>query len=281
MPNFNYSEFILSLWPNIHSFLNSAFISSFLSALAGAGFGVLGAQRLAERATRRKELLDALRQTNALIVLVATITNQALRIKKQHVAPLSTDYFHERKKAEAVNESYLYKNQTGNIEFTFNMLRIPPFEMPIDILKNLSDSTQLMTGKSLALILMVEQSFVGMSHSIKFRTEQIERFKSQDLSTIISIQNYFGLIRRDGCIDSLYHDSIVNVRDYTDDVIFFSVELVEELQAHANNIHKKLLKLTLDAGKVNTVDYSLPRQSGLIPPKENYDGWLSGFKNHE
>ncbi len=79
----------------------------------------------------------------------------------------------------------------------------------------------------------------------------------------------------------LYHDSIVNIRDYTDDVIFFAVELSEELQAHAHNIHKKLLKLTKDVGKVNTVDYSIPRQLGLIPPKDKYNGWLSGFKNHD
>jgi hypothetical protein len=37
--------------------------------MAGAGLDVWGAQRLAEGITRRRELQDALRQANALIVL--------------------------------------------------------------------------------------------------------------------------------------------------------------------------------------------------------------------
>ncbi|MCX4035300.1 hypothetical protein OR604_03550 [Aeromonas caviae] len=277
MPYINSCEYFYSIWPSVKEFLNSAFISAFLSALAGAGLGVLGAQKLTERSVRRKELLDALRQTNALIILVATITNQSLRIKKQHVTPLSSNYFNERDKADTINNT----QSSGRVEFTLDILHIPPFEMPIDALKNLSYSTHLISGKALALIHMVEQSLTGLSYSIQTRTEQIELFKTQDLSSIIFIQNYFGLIRQDGCIDMLYHDSIVNIRDYTDDVIFFAVELSEELQAHAHNIHKKLLKLTKDVGKVNTVDYSIPRQLGLIPPKDKYNGWLSGFKNHD
>src|SRR5690606_36068966 len=98
---------LLEVLESLRGFLNSAFISAFLSALAGAGLGVWGAQRLAARAARRRELLDALRQANALIVLAATISNQALSVKRQHVAPLSTTYFTERKDAEARNEVLL------------------------------------------------------------------------------------------------------------------------------------------------------------------------------
>ncbi|WP_421286124.1 hypothetical protein [Aeromonas veronii] len=281
MTSINFHPFLLDTWHSIPGILNSAFISAFLSSLAGAGLGVLGAQKLAERATRRKELLDALRQANALTVLVATITNQAMRIKEQHIEPLSKSYFDERKRAESINKDYVNGNNNISIEFTLDIFHIPPLSTKTDTLNNLAHSTPLLPGKALALIFMVEQALIEMSHSIKTRSEQIELFKSQDMTSMTSIQNYFGLIRRDGCINLLYHDSIVNVRDYTDDVIFFAVELAEELQAHANNIHKKLLKLTKDAGKVNTVDYSTPRQSGLIPSKKNYEGWLSEFKNHD
>ena len=79
-------------WGSIVGFLNSSFISAFLSALAGAGFGVWGAQSLAERSARAKELLEALRQANAIVVLASTIANQALSVKKQHIKPLSDQY---------------------------------------------------------------------------------------------------------------------------------------------------------------------------------------------
>ncbi|MFM5236636.1 hypothetical protein ACEUAP_04375 [Aeromonas veronii] len=281
MPYQDISESISSLWQVSLEFLNSAFASAFLSALAGAIFGVLGAQRLAERATRRKELLDALRQTNALIVLVATIANQAMSLKKQHIEPLSIDYFKERERAVTLNDFYLHGSAPDKISFHLEMMHITPLNTPIEALKNITYSAQLIPGMAIALVSMVEQSLIEMTHSIRIRSEQIERFKSQEMSSVISIQNYFGLLRKDGNTDALYHDSMVAIRDYTNDVIFFAVELTEELQAHANKIHEKLSNLTKDAAKANAVDYSTPRKLGIIPPRKDYESWLSGFKSHE
>lgn len=281
MSQFNISESLFSLWKISLEVLNSSFFSAFFSALAGAGLGVLGAQRLAERTTRRKELLDALRQANALIVLVATIANQAMRIKKQHIEPLSITYFEERERAEKLNDAYLHGSAPDKMIFKLEMMYITPLVAPIEALKNITYSAQLMPGRAIALVSMVEQSLTEMSHSIRVRSEQIERFKTQEMSTIISVQNYFGLMRRDGNTDALYHDSMVAIREYTNDAIFFAVELTEELQIHANKIHEKLIRLTKNVGKVNTVDYSTPRQLGIIPSKENYEGWLSGFKSHD
>lgn len=281
MPYQDISESISSLWQVSLEFLNSAFVSAFLSALAGAIFGVLGAQRLAERATRRKELLDALRQANALIVLAATIANQAMRLKKQHIEPLSIDYFKERERAETLNDAYLHGSAPDKISFNLEMMHITPLNTPIEALKNITYSAQLIPGMAIALVSMVEQSLIEMTHSIRIRSEQIERFKSQKMSSVISIQNYFGLLRRDGNTDALYHDSMVAIRVYTNDVIFFAVELTEELQAHANKIHEKLSNLTKDAAKANAVDYSTPRKLGIIPPRKDYESWLSGFKSHE
>jgi hypothetical protein len=80
----------------LRSFANSAFASTFLSAFAGAGLGVWGAQRVAERAARAKELLERLRQANAVIVLATTIANTAFSLKRQFITPLSEPYFKDR-----------------------------------------------------------------------------------------------------------------------------------------------------------------------------------------
>lgn len=273
---------LLNVWESVRGFVNSAFISAFLSALAGAGLGVWGAQQLAERAARRRELLDALRQANALIVLAATISNQALIVKKQHIASLSTTYFEERKDAEATNEILLRGGTPERkVHFKAEMVHITPLTVPIEALKNLTYSAQLMPGRALALVAMVEQSLTELSHAIGVRSEQIEVFKNREMSTELFVQNYFGLKRRDGHTDSLYHDSMVAVTQYTDDVAFFAAELADELQAHAGRVREKLLKLTKDANTANTVDFSGPRESGLMPPRENYESWLSGFKSQD
>lgn len=166
---------LLNAWESLHGFLNSAFISASLSALAGAGLGVWGAQRLAERGARRRELLEALRQANALIVLAATISNQALSVKKQHIAPLSTTYFAERKGAEVANDLLLSGGTTKRtLHFKAEMVHITPLTVPIEALKNLTYSAQLMPGRALALVAMVEQSLTELSHAIRVRSEQIE-----------------------------------------------------------------------------------------------------------
>jgi hypothetical protein len=273
---------LMNIWETVRGFLNSAFISAFLSALAGAGLGVWGAQRLAERAARRRELLDALSQSNALIVLATTISNQALSIKKQHIAPLSTAYFEERKDAETTNDILLRGGTPGRVvPFKAELVHITPLTVPIEALKNLAYSAQLMPGRALALVAMVELSLTELSHAIGMRSEQIERFKNKEAPTELFVQSYFGLRRRDGNTDSLYHDCMVAVTQYTDDVAFFATELSEDLQAHARRVREKLLKLTKDAGKVTTVDFSVPRELGLMPPRENYVSWLSGFKNQD
>jgi len=263
-------------------FLNSSFVSAFLSALAGAGLGVWGAQRVAERSSRRRELRDALRQANAIVVLATTISNQALSVKKQHIAALSKTYFEQRKVAEATNDALLNGDKPERpIHFQAEMAHITPLTSPIDALKSLTYAAQLMPGRALALVAMVEQSLTQLAHAVSTRSKQIELFKAANMPMELFVQSYFGLRRRDGNTDALYHDSMVAITQYTDDVAFFGAELAEELQAHASRVREKLLTLTKDAGKASTVDFSEARESGLMPPRRNYESWLKGFKNQD
>src|SRR5690349_15669104 len=163
-------------------FLNSSFVSAFLSALAGAGLGVWGAQRLAERSSRRRELRDALRQANAIVVLATTISNQALSVKKQHIAALSKTYFEQRKVAEATNDALLNGDKPERpIHFQAEMAHITPLTSPIEALKSLTYAAQLMPGRALALVAMVEQSLTQLAHAVSTRSKQIELFKTADM----------------------------------------------------------------------------------------------------
>lgn len=282
MPCLDLDPSFLKVWDAARSLLNSAFISAFLSALAGAGLGVWGAQRVSERSTRRRELRDALRQANALIVLAYTISNQALCLKKQHIAPLSKAYFEEQKVAEATNEILLSGGEPEKpVQFFANLVHIAPLTVPIEAMKSLTFTAQLMPGKALALVAMVEQSLTELSRATATRSEQIELFKSRNMPTGLFVQTYFGLRRSDGNTDAMYHDSMVAITQYTDDAAFFAAELAEELQLHAGRVREKLLSLTKDAGRANTVDFSDSRKLGLLPPRGNYESWLSGFKSQD
>lgn len=265
-------------WEFAKAFANSAFASAFLSALAGAGLGVWGAQRVAERANRAKELLESLRQANAVIVLATTIANHAFSLKRQYINPLSERYFKDREIALSHQASILKGESPEPVVFQAEMTKITPVVVPIDALKNLVYSAQLMPGRALALVAVVEQTVSELTHAIGLRTDLIDAFRSESLPEHIFCFDYYGMRREDGNTNSLYHDAMVAITKYTDDLGFFAVELADEMQLHARAVREKLVKLHKDAPMANSVDFAAARESGLIPPRENYESWLSGFK---
>jgi hypothetical protein len=277
----NWIELLQQGWEVLRSFANSAFASAFLSALAGAGLGVWGAQRVAERAARAKELLESLRQANAVIVLATTIANNAFSLKRQYITPLSERYFKDREVAIAHQASILSGKSPTPIAFEAEMTKITPVTIPLDALKNLVYSAQLMPGRALALVAIIEQTASELTHAVEMRSEQIDTFRSADLPHDIFCQDYYGMKRRDGNTNSMYHDSMVAITQYTDDLGFFGAELADEMQNHAIAVRAKLLKFRKDIPKASTVDFSAARESGLLPPRENYESWLSGFRKQE
>jgi hypothetical protein len=281
MTNTDLIHLAADAWAIVRDFANSAFASAFLSALAGAGLGVWGAQRVAERGARARELLDGLRQANAVIVLATSIANHAFSLKRQYISPLSERYFKDREIALA-HQSRIQRGESPDpILFQAEMTKITPVTVPLDALKHLIYSAQLMPGRSLALVAIVEQTVSELTHAIGIRSELIDAFRKESLPEHIFCFDYYGMRRRDGNTNAMYHDSMVAITQYTDDLGFFAAELAEEMQAHARVVRKKLVRLRRDAPKASSVDFAPARESGLIPPRENYESWLSGFKKQD
>lgn len=273
-------RFLQASWEMLSTFANSAFASAFLSALAGAGLGVWGAQRLAERGARAKELLESLRQANATMILATTIANQAFSLKKHYISELFDRYFKDREIALEHHAKITNKESPAPISFQAQMIKITPLTVPLDALKNLVYSAQLIPGRSLALVAIIEQSVNELAHAIAIRSELIDGFRRESLPEHIFVQDYYALPRSNGT-NSMYHDSMVAIKQYTDDLAFFAAELAEEMQLHASAVRKDLLKLRKDPPKASSVDFSLARESALMPPRENYESWLSGFKKQD
>jgi hypothetical protein len=262
------------------NFLDSAFVSAFLSALAGAGFGVFGAQKLAERAARKKELAAAIRQGNALIVLSAMVTNQTLSLRKQNVVPIYSKYLADRAYAAPFNEVLLRGERPAEpISFSAQLVSISPITIPIEAIKNLAYTGELMPGKALALVVMLDHTYTELSRTLDTRNNQIAGFKAHQLPQQIYWQNYFGFRRLDGNTDSVFHDALVGLDTYSKDLAFFGAELAEEIVSHVALLREKLSKLSKDVPQRSSVDFSAARNAGLLPPREEYADWLAGFQS--
>src|SRR3546814_17415105 len=85
------------------------------------------------------------------LVLASTIANQAMTVKNQYIYPISTQYFRDRTEAEPVNAALLEgRAPDRSFHFQANLVKITPLTVPIDALKNLTYSAQLMPGRALA-----------------------------------------------------------------------------------------------------------------------------------
>lgn len=269
---------LFAIWSAIVGFLNSAFMSAFLSALAGAGLGVWAAQRIAERSAKRSELLSALKQANALIVLAYTVANNTLGLKKQHVLGLTDSYFAAREAAELAVRRMARGEVVDMPVAHADMTKVAPHSLPLDALKNLMLTGNVMPGKALALATMIDQSAAELSHVISLRNDLIDDFKASDAPAHIRWHDYFGIKRPDGNTNALYADSMSALRLYTDDLIFFSSELAAELGAFAKDIKDKLDASKVECPKAATVDFSDAQSKGLMPDRAEYESWLSGVQ---
>lgn len=268
-------------WRGAYSFVSSSLFGTFLSTLVGAGFGAWGAQRLSEKSLRMRELLEGLRKTNAIIVLAATITNNALSLKEQSVKPLTDRYFADREEAEAHNNRVLGGLNPSPQMFQAELTKFTPMVAPVESLGNIVLEGALMPGRALALTVMLQKSIAELSSAIDLHTSLVDNFYAEKLPQDIFCQDYYGLKRRDGNENRMYHDALIAVRQYNNDVIFFGSELADELHRHGQKVRTKLVRRRKDVPKVSSVDFSRPIERGLMPPRSDYEGWLSGIHQQD
>lgn len=258
--------------------LNAPFMSAFLSALAGAGAGVLGAQIISERASRRRELLQDFHHSNAAITLAFTLCNNVLAARKQYILPLASQFGMDRSNALSAIENA--RNGQGPIylHYQADLNKFPVPELPVDALKSLLYGSSSLHGRGLALVAMVEQSTLEFRAAIAMRNDLVDGFASSKDGQMEMHCKYFGIADKNGHTNQVYPDSVHAVSSYSADVAFFCALLTEDLIEHCNKIRAKLKKdFRHEASRTSTVDFSAAKSSGLIPPDDEYQSWLQGF----
>jgi hypothetical protein len=86
------------------TFLSSNFFIAFVASGVGAGVGAYTAQRIVEKSSNKKSLLEEIRNTNASIVLAFDTANIFLTLKDQHVVNLYNSYHKDKRDFLVRNE---------------------------------------------------------------------------------------------------------------------------------------------------------------------------------
>lgn len=274
-------EFIT--WGNLAAFLNSSFTTSLVGALAGAYAGAYAAQKIAERSKERAEFQAQIRNTNAAITLSFMVCNAAISLKKQQTKGLCDAYF--KKKAEL--EDYLEKCKAGEVspevpfEFQADLRCVPFPAVPIDALRSLIYEKLSVSARPLALVATLSGALSSLAGTIENRNELIASFKQipqQDRDVALPAL-YFGRSYGEGHVSTEYLDTMTGLQNFTDDVIFFSYLLCQDLVTHGNKVlDKSRLQFKGFIDQINTIELSPEKTAGLIPPNQQYSEWLAGFR---
>jgi hypothetical protein len=120
----------------------------------------------------------------------------------------------------------------------------------------------------------------SLAETIENRNALIASFKQLPLeprgSALAAL--YFGRPYGEGHVSTEYLDTMTGIKNLTDDVIFFSCLLCEELASHGCSVlakFKSQYKSVME--RINNIELSPQKTAGLIPPTEQYSEWLAGF----
>ena len=89
---------------------------------------------------------------------------------------------------------------------------------------------------------------------------------------------YFGKRDKHGRIDFRYPASVEAIYKQTDDCIFFTKFLTDDLVAHGEHQRKAFKEARFGvAPNINKPDFVTPKADGLFPPAHQYAEWVNMF----
>ncbi|MEE9944936.1 hypothetical protein [Pseudomonas sp. 43(2021)] len=254
--------------------------AAFITALVGAWLGAWAAQRIASRNKLRDELQKELRSTNAGIMLAHTVVNLAYALKKQHIKRLKESYENDCKAFEQYKQEVAAGKEGISFEMAPNLDRLEEITTPITHLQDIVMGKISTTGRAIASVAAMSDAIQNLNDTLRGRNGLIEKIKDDKLPAGAKIEDfYFGLPYAKGKVNLEYRCYVQALSLYTDDTIFFSIKLCDDLREHGLHVVKKFSKeFRGEAPGVSNFDWSKAEQEGLLPKDEDYESWLSGFQ---
>ena len=129
----------------------------------------------------------------------------------------------------------------------------------------------------------LNQTIEGLTNALQKRNALIEQYKvdfKDDTSDLVV--HYFGFPYRGGHVNREYPDTIEALSRQTDDGIFFSCMLCEELHSHGKKLADEFKrKFKKDVPRINEVSFEQAKKDGMVPDAKDYPDWQRIFVKKE
>jgi hypothetical protein len=272
------SEYIqvIVLWLN-GWFADRNVLGQIITAFASAFAGAYGAQWIAEKTKSKSDLVRELRETNAALALAGAICNIHATNKSQSVRPQKVEY--EKQLALVQLHAALPPEAraiTGPLHMQFDLRQFQLPILPDDRLLAILFEKVSITDRALHVATTLCQEIAELRKTFERRNEVIGRFPS--LTDDQKARLYFGLQDSNGHVDENYRNSVSSIYDKTDNCIFFSWLLCQDLHLHGAKISKHIGKMPWRrAPSAHRASFAVAEQNGLMPPFEQYKDWVGGY----
>lgn len=280
----NLVSFFQVYWPCIKDFFNSTFFIAIAGAFAGAFAGAYIAQKIAENNKNRDELIKEIRNTNAAVILAMSICNSFIGLKRQQVKELK-EKFDQLKARFLQFHAQRNNGQIGKevaFEFEADLRSLSLLPLPMAVLQQQMFEKLSLSGRPLSLQLALVQTAHALNEFVDRRNRLIEGYKGSPHSPDKLASLYFGLRDQSGHINEEYPSCLNAIHSHTDDGIFFSLLLCDDLALHGKQLEEKFAKqFGRPAPKAVSSDFSKAKELGLIPDAAPYSDWITGFVQKE
>ena len=259
-----------------NGFLNSNAFTAIAGSCAGAFAGAWAAQRIASTGKEREDLLAEIRNTSAGTVVALSVCNSFFSIKRQRVKELKETFDKQKADYLAAKQTYRSGQWPPNTElpailFDLQASILPPFAVPLEALRHqLFEKISLSNRRPLMMFVSLNETVQGLDTSITNRNCLVSSYGAARMTTAALLPLYFGLPQGDKhIIDKTYPDLIDAIYRQTDDGIFYSKLLCEDLFVHNTKLVARYRKRF---GKSSSIiidkpDFTTPDKEGLMPKR--------------
>lgn len=266
----------------LKGFLNPAFFTTIFGALAATWMGARAAEEMAARKADRDATIKELRNINFAITLAASITNSLIISKKQNIASLMSEYFQGKQKFEMdfAQQRSNPTHQNKKIRVIANFQIIHKHQLPLSSLEKILIEKISVETRALGAFVALGEAIAHFEEAASIRMTVISEFqKAGEYTPFV----YYGIkeevesgIRN----DTRYFDSMIGIRNYLDDGIFFGNLLCKDLQGYGEGLGEKFRRnYKANPPGINKINFDLAIAQGLFPFIDEYRSWLSGYRS--
>jgi hypothetical protein len=266
---------------SLYKAVSQFFPDYWLGTLAAAAFGAFAGAWINNRIQTKKAIIEELNAVRAALVLCFSISNRFMSLKRQHVRPMRNRYVQARQEHDGFKERARTHRGPPPLVYDFHadLQTITPVIVPIQVLERYVFEKVSVRGRALAAAVDLVGAIDGLDKSIKYRNDLIaEIHKESPVQPDLLMERYFGLRNANGVADERFKAGVEAIYNQTDDCIFFSRILADDLLTYGNRLRQKnAWKYRLGIPKLKGADWSTAERQGLFPANEAYASWLGGF----